>query len=91
MNSSYHVNAKEASPSKFIKITGFSNLKIVHTLETVPESPLESISVIQPYITGYGLWPTNRSEVPLAFCLWFFQAPLSDLDSGEMCIQSSQS
>lgn len=48
MNSSCHVNGKEASPSTFIKITVFSNLKIVHTLETGPESPLECISVIQP-------------------------------------------
>lgn len=42
MNGGYYVNAKEASPSKFIKIAILSHLKIVRALETGPESPLES-------------------------------------------------
>lgn len=90
MNSSYHVNAKEANPSKRIKITVFSNLKIV-LLKLAQSHHWKAFQWSSPYITGYGLWPANHSEVLLAFHLWFLQAPLSDLDPGEMCVQSSQS
>lgn len=89
MNSRYYVNAKVASPSKFIKIAILSHLKIVHALKRARSHHRKAPQRSSPQVTGCGLWPTNHSEVLLAPRLWFLrQAPFSDLDLSEMCTRA---